>query len=144
MLVVARLGFGLVVRIVLEIFDMCESHSWACTCRVVAICCAGLGSCLYAIASGGSSSKDTSCTISTRVFTFYVPVLLMTIGIILMSACIVPWVWRACLRSSYMLWIWSMMSMMLPSVEYLHSMSCSCLLPLYVWSILSLPPGPNV
>ena len=35
-----------------------------------------------------------------------------------------------------------MMSVMLPSVEYLHSMSCSCLLPLYVGSSLSLPSGP--
>ncbi len=78
------------VRIVLEIFDMCESHFWACTCRVIAICCAGLGSCLYASASGGFSSKDTSCGISARVFTLNVHVMLMTIGIILMSACIVP------------------------------------------------------
>ncbi len=88
---VARLGFGLVVRIVLEIFDMCESHSWACTCRVIAIFCAGLGSCLYVSASGGSSSKDTSCAISARVFTLNVPVLLMTMGMILISAFIRVW-----------------------------------------------------
>ncbi len=35
-----------------------------------------------------------------------------------------------------------MMSVMFPSVEYLHSMSCSCLLPLYVGSSLSLPSDP--
>ena len=87
---------------VLEIFDMCESHSCACMCRVVALCCAGLGSCLYVIASGGSSSKVTSCAISARVLTLNVPVLLMTIGKILMSACNVPYVCRACFSGSYM------------------------------------------
>ncbi len=83
-------GFGLVVRIVLEILDMCESHSCACTCRIMAICCAGLGSCLNVSASGGSSSRDMSCAISANVFTLKVHVLLMTIGMILMSASIVP------------------------------------------------------
>ena len=102
MLVVASLVFGLVFRIILEIFDMWESHSWACTCRVIAICCAGLGSCLYVSAYGGSSSKDTSCAISARVFTLKVPVLLMTIGIIFMSARSVPFVCRACFSGSYM------------------------------------------
>ena len=66
MLGVARLGFGLVLRIVLEIFDMWDSHSCACTCRVMAICCAGLGSCLYVSVSGGSSSSDMSCAISNN------------------------------------------------------------------------------
>ncbi len=144
MLVLAGLGFCLVVRIVLEILDMCESHSCACRCRVIAICCTGLGRCLYVSACGGSSSKDTSCAISARVFKLNVLVLLMTIRIILMSACIVPWVWRAFFNGSYMLWIWSMMSVIFPSVEYLHSMSCSCLLPRYVWSISSFPSGPNL
>ncbi len=102
MLVVARLGFSLVVGIILEIFDMWESHSWACTCRVIVICCAGLGSCLYVSASGGSSSKDTSCDISARVLTLKVHVLLMTIGIILMYAWSVPWVCRAYFSGSYM------------------------------------------
>ena len=102
MLVVARLGFGFVVRMVLEIFDMWESHSWACTCRVIAICCAGLGSCLYVNTSGGSSSKDTSCAISARVLTLKVPIPLMTISIILMSAFSVPWFCRACFSGSYM------------------------------------------
>ncbi len=87
---VAMLDFGLVVRIILEIFDMCESHSWACACRVITTFCACLGSCLYVSASGGSSSKDTSCAISASVFTLNVHVLLMTIGMILISAFIVP------------------------------------------------------
>ena len=97
----ARLLFGLVLRIVLEIFDMWDSHSWACTCRVMAICCAGLGSCLYVIASGGSSSRDTSCAISAKVLTLKVPVLLITMGIILISVLSVPWVCRACFSGSY-------------------------------------------
>ena len=92
MLVLVRSLFGLVVRIVLEIFEMCDSHSCACMCRAIAMCCAGLGSCLYVSASGGSSSKETSCAISARVFTLDVPVLLMTIGMTLISAFIVPWV----------------------------------------------------
>ncbi len=96
------LGFGLVVRMVLEMFDMWESHSCACTCRVIAICCAGLGGCLYVIAYGGSSSKDTSWAISARVLTLKVPALLMTIGILWMSACSVPYDCRAYLSGSYM------------------------------------------
>ncbi len=86
---------------VLEIFDMCESHSCACMCRVIAICCAGLGSCLYVIESGSSSLKVTSCAISARVLTLNVPVLMMTIGIILMYACNVPYFCRVCFSGSY-------------------------------------------
>ncbi len=89
------------LRIVLEIFDLWDSHSWACTCRVMAICCAGLGSCLYVSASGGSSSNDTSCAISARVLTLNVPVLLITMGIIFISALSVPWVFKACFNGSY-------------------------------------------
>ncbi len=94
--------FSLVVKIVLEIFYMCDIHSCACMCRVIAICCAGLGNCLYVSLSGGSSSKETSCAISTRVLTLKVPVLLMTIGIILMSALSVPWICKAYFSGSYM------------------------------------------
>ncbi len=81
---------------------MCESHSFACMCRVMAISCAGLGSCLYVSASSGSSSKETSCAISARVLTLKVTVLLIIIGMILMSAWSVPWVYRACFSGSYM------------------------------------------
>ncbi len=81
---------------------MCDSHSCACMCSAIAMCCAGLGSCLYVSVSGGSSSKETSCAISANVLTLKVPVLLMTIGIIVMSACSVPWVCRACFKGSYM------------------------------------------
>ena len=51
---------------------------------------AGLGSCLYARAFGGSFLKDASWAISARVLTLNVLVLLMTIGIILMSTFSVP------------------------------------------------------
>ncbi len=54
------------------------------------MCCAGLGSCLYVSASGGSSSNETSCAISASVLMLKVHVLLMTVGIILMSAWSVP------------------------------------------------------
>ena len=128
----------------MEIFDMWDSHSCACTCRVMAICCAGLGSCLYVSASGGSSSSDMSCAISASVLTLNVPVLLITMGMILISALRVLCVCRACFSGSYIVYMWSMMSVMLPSVEYLHSISCSCLLPLYVGSSLSFPSGPIV
>ncbi len=40
--------------------------------------------------SGGFSLKETSWAISARVLTLNVPVLLMTIGIILVSALSVP------------------------------------------------------
>ncbi len=89
-LVFARLCFGLMVRIDLEIFDMCDSHSCACVCRAIAMWCAGLGSCLYVSASDGSSSNETSCAISASVLAFKVLVLLMTIGLILMSAWSLP------------------------------------------------------
>ncbi len=80
---------------------MCDSHSCACVRRVMAICCADLGNCLYVSACGGSSSKETTCAISARVLTLKVLVLLMTIGMILMSTWSVPWVCRACFSGSY-------------------------------------------
>ena len=87
----------------MEIFDMWDSHSWACTCRVMAIFCAGLESCLYVSASGGSSLNDMSCAISARILTLNVHVLLITIGIISIDACNVPYVCRACFSGSYMM-----------------------------------------
>ena len=50
--------------------------------------------------SGGFPLKDASWAISAWVLTLNVPVLLMTMGIILMSAFSVSWVWRACLSGS--------------------------------------------
>ena len=74
------------VRIFLEILEMYESHSCAWMCSAIAIFCAGFGSCLYVRASGGSSANETSCAISARVRMLKVPVLLMTIGTIMISA----------------------------------------------------------
>ena len=48
------------------------------------------GSCLKVSSSGGSSANETSWEISARVFTWKVPVRLMTMGMILTSAFRVP------------------------------------------------------
>ena len=88
------------VRIFLETLEMYESHSCAWVCSAIAIFCAGFGSCLYVRVSGGSSANETSCAISARVRMLKVPVLLMTIGMIWISALSVPCVCRACLRGS--------------------------------------------
>ena len=82
--------FDFVVRIFLEILEMNESHSCAWMCSVIAIFCAGFNSGLYVRMSGGSSLNETSCAISASARTLKVPVLLMTIGMILISALSVP------------------------------------------------------
>ena len=89
-----------VVRIFLEILDMWDSHSCACTWSAIVILLAVGGSCLNVSSSGGSSVNETSCEISASVLTWKVPVRLMTIGMILMSAFRVPWVCRACRSGS--------------------------------------------
>ncbi len=85
----------LVVRIFLEILDMCDNHSCACTCSAIVILLAVGDSCLNMSSSGGSSANEMSCAISASVLTWKVPVRLMTMGMILMSAFNVPWVCRA-------------------------------------------------
>ena len=87
-------------------------------------------------AYGGSSLKYTSWAIFANVLTLNIPVLLMTIKIIMTSVFMVPRVSRACLSGSYMVYMWSVTACMFPCVEYLHSMSCSCLLPLNVGSMV--------
>ncbi len=91
----AEAFFVLVVRIFLEILDICDSHSCACTWSAIVILLAVGGSCLNVSLSGGSSVNETSCAISASVLTWKVPVRLMTIGMIFMSALKVPWVCRA-------------------------------------------------
>ena len=81
---------------------MYDSHYCAYTCSAIAICFVVVGSCLKISSSGGSSFKETSWAISARVFTWNVPVRLITMGMILMSAFKMPWVWSACLGGSYM------------------------------------------
>ncbi len=112
--------FCLVVRILRECFEMCESHSCACVCRDMAMCLTGLSICLHVMTSSGSSLYETSCAISASVLMLNVPVRLITIRMILMSAFISPWVCRANFRGSYRLCMRSMISGMLPSVEYLY------------------------
>ena len=97
------LTFDFVVRIFIEILEMYESHSGAWMCSIIALFCASFGSCLYVRAYGGSSLNETSCAISASVRTLKVPVLLMTIWMILISALIVPCVCSTCLSGSYML-----------------------------------------
>ena len=80
-----------------------------------------------------------SWAVSARVLTLKVIVMLITIGIILMLASRVPWVWSACLRGLYMLYIWAMKTWAFPFVYYLHSMICSCLLPRKVGSLMRWP-----
>ena len=58
-----------VVRIFLEILDMWDSHSCACTWSVIVILLAVGGSCLNVSPSGGSSVNETSCEISASVLT---------------------------------------------------------------------------
>ena len=82
--------FVLVVRIFLEVLDIWDSHSCACTYSVIAILLAVSDSCLKVSSSGRSSINEISWAISARVLLWKVPVRLMTIGIILTSAFRVP------------------------------------------------------
>ena len=94
------LVFDFLVRIFLEILEMYESHYCAWVCSAMAIFCASFVICLYVRVSGGSSLNETSCTISASVRTLKVPVLLMTIGMIIISALSVPCICSACLGGS--------------------------------------------
>ena len=82
--------FVFVVRIFREVLDMWDSHSYACTWSAIAILLAMRGSYLKVSSSGDSSLKGTSWAISAYVLTWKVHVRLMTMGIILTSACRVP------------------------------------------------------
>ena len=61
--------FVFVVRIFLEVLDMWDSHSCACTYIGIAILLALRGSCLKVSSSRGSSVNETSSAISARVLT---------------------------------------------------------------------------
>ena len=78
--------FVFVVTIFLEIMDMWDIHSYACTWSAIVIFLAVRGSCLKVISSRGSSVNETSWEIFARVLTWKVPVRLMTMGIISTSA----------------------------------------------------------
>ncbi len=79
-----------VVRIFLEILDMWDNHFCACTWSAIVILLAVRENCLKVSPSGGSSVNKTSWEISARVFTWKVPVRLMTMGMILTSDFRVP------------------------------------------------------
>ena len=82
---------------------------------------------------------DTNWAISANVRVWKLHVLIITIGITstcsrpLSCSCI------ACLRGAYIVCMWSMISNMLLSVEYLHYMSWRHLRPLYVVSTTRAP-----
>ena len=86
----------------LESLDMSVSHSCACMCSAIAMSRAGVGSCLYVRVTGGSSWKEISCAIAASVLVWKDPVLLMTMGMISMSAFHSPvaCTYMACLRGS--------------------------------------------
>ena len=92
--------FVFVVRIFLEILDICDSHSCACTWSAIVMFLAVGGSCLKVSSSGGSSVNETSWEFFARVLTWKVPVRLMTMGMILTSASRVPYVCSACWSGS--------------------------------------------
>ena len=92
--------FFCVVRIFLEILDMWDIHSCACTWSAIVILLAVGDNYLKVSPYGGSSANDTSWEISARVFTWKVPVRLMTMGMILTSAFMVPWVCSVCRSGS--------------------------------------------
>ena len=95
------LVFVYVVRIFLEILDITyESHSCAWMCSAIAVFCADFGSCLFVRVFGGSSLNETSCAIYASVRTLKVPVLLMPIWMIMISALSVPCICSACLSGS--------------------------------------------
>ena len=94
------LVFVFVARFFIEILEMYESNYCACMCRAMAKIFASLGSCLYVGVSGGSSLNDISWAILVSVLMLKMPVLLVTMGMILISAFIVSYVCRACLSGS--------------------------------------------
>ncbi len=80
----------LVARIFLEVFDIWDSHSCACTYSAIAILLVVVGSCLKVSSFGGSSLKEPSWEISAKVLTWKMPVWLITMGIIFTYALRVP------------------------------------------------------
>ncbi len=78
--------FVFVMGIFLDNLDLWDSHSCACTRSAIVILLAVGGRCLKVSSSGGSSVNETSWEIFARVFTWKVPVRLMTMGMILTSA----------------------------------------------------------
>ena len=89
--------------------------------------------------SGGFSLNDTSWVISAIVRVCKLHVMLITIGIT--SICSRPFLCSciACLSGVCIMYMWSMISDMLLSVEYLHSMSLRLLRPLYAVSTTRAP-----
>ena len=111
------------MKLLLEILDIDVSHSCACMCSDMAIACACDGRDLYVALSGRFSFNDTSWAISTDVRVWKLFVMLITIDIT--STCSRPLLCYCitCLSGAHIVWMLSMMSDVLSSVEVLHSMS---------------------
>ena len=82
--------FAFVVRIFLEFLYEIAILVHAHGAPYIVILLAVMGSCLNVSSSGFSSLKETSWAISAKVFTWKLPVRLMTMGIIFASAFRVP------------------------------------------------------
>ena len=115
------------------------SHSCACTCIAMAIICACVGSVFNVRMSSGFSLKYTRCDIFAGVRVWKLHVLLTTMDMILTWSLFFVMCNDGCLRGSYILCMMLMVSSVLQSVEYLHSMSCRDLLLFYVVSATSCP-----
>ena len=115
----------------LETLDINVSHSCACMWIAMAIVCAWVGRFLYVRVSGGF--------ISARARVWSLPSLLTTMGMIWTWSRVLLCLMIACLRGSYMLFMLLMVSSVLLYVEYLHSMLCMHILPLYERSAASCP-----
>ena len=89
------------------------------------------GRALYVSSSGGSSLKEISCERCAKAFLWNEPVLLITMGMISMSEVHTPCSRILFFRGAYSSSMRFMISSMLRSVEYLHSIICNTLLPVY-------------
>ncbi len=127
------------MRCFLAVDSMTESHCWACMCNSMRRDLIGLAMVLYVGWSGGSSVGCMSFEISCSVRVWYEPVRLITMGMMSMSWVQKPCFAMAVLSGVYSSMILSWMSAMSESVEYLHSMICRVLLPVYFGARLSTP-----
>ena len=73
---------------------------------------------------GFSLMNEVSCTIYVRVRVWKLPVLRMTIGIMWTCSFLLLCLIGACFSGSYMMYMLLIVSSMLLSVEYLHSIGC--------------------
>ncbi len=110
------------MRLPIDILDIRVSHSCACMCSAMAIVCACNRKDLYVRVSGGFPFDDTSWAVSAIVRVWKLHVLLITIGFMYTCSRLLLCCSIACLCGSYIVCMLSIMSIVLLSVGYLHSM----------------------